>query len=59
MGRHLSDPFTISNFSFLLIEGTFVIDTSASTGHRQVFEGIQVELMADSIGTDNRGKCRL
>eukprot|EP00729_Bicosta_minor_P017345 gene17345-13789_t len=35
--------------------GTFVVDTSVSTGHRQVFEGIQVELMADSIGSWNQG----
>lgn len=32
-----------------------MVDTSVSTGHRQVFEGIQVELMADSIGSWNQG----
>jgi len=35
--------------------GTFIIDTSVATGHKQVFEGIQVELMADSIGSYNEG----
>lgn len=34
--------------------GHFVIDTSAA-GQRQVFEGIQVELMSDSIGSYNQG----
>ena len=34
--------------------GTFWIDTS-SAGRRQVFEGIQVELMSDSIGSNNQG----
>jgi hypothetical protein len=34
--------------------GVFVVDTSVS-GRRQVFEGIQVELMADSIGSYNEG----
>eukprot|EP00937_MAST-01D_sp_MAST-1D-sp2_P003165 g3165.t1 len=34
--------------------GHFVIDTSAA-GRRQVFEGIEVELMSDSIGSYNEG----
>eukprot|EP00040_Diaphanoeca_grandis_P035078 m.219572 g.219572 ORF g.219572 m.219572 type:complete len:675 (+) comp33296_c2_seq5:61-2085(+) len=34
--------------------GVYLIDTSTS-GHRQVFEGVEVELMCDSIGSDNQG----
>lgn len=34
--------------------GLFVIDTGAA-GERQVFEGVQVELMSDSIGSYNEG----
>ena len=34
--------------------GTFVIDTTLS-GRRQVFEGVEVELQSDSIGTNNEG----
>eukprot|EP00037_Helgoeca_nana_P007443 m.67860 g.67860 ORF g.67860 m.67860 type:complete len:611 (+) comp18257_c0_seq1:15-1847(+) len=34
--------------------GVFLIDTSPG-GRRQVFEGVQVELMSDSIGSDNTG----
>lgn len=34
--------------------GVFVIDTSPG-GRRQVFEGVQVELQADSIGSGNGG----
>lgn len=34
--------------------GLFVINTGAA-GERQVFEGVQVELMADSIGSYNQG----
>ena len=34
--------------------GVYVIDTGAA-GARQVFEGVQVELMADSIGSYNQG----
>jgi hypothetical protein len=34
--------------------GVFVVDTSAS-GRRQVFEGVEVELQSDSIGSDNGG----
>ena len=34
--------------------GAFVVDTGAG-GERQVFEGVQVELMSDSIGSNNQG----
>ena len=34
--------------------GHYVVDTSMA-GRRQVFEGIQVELMSDSIGSYNQG----
>ena len=34
--------------------GTFIIDTTPS-GRRQVFEGVEVELQSDSIGTNNKG----
>ena len=36
------------------MKGTYVIDVSAG-GLRQVFEGVEVELQADSIGSDNEG----
>ena len=36
------------------VTGVFVIDTTAS-GRRQVFEGVEVELQSDSIGTNNNG----
>ena len=36
------------------VPGTFVIDTTPS-GRRQVFEGVEVELQSDSIGTNNNG----
>ena len=36
------------------VAGVFVIDTTAS-GRRQVFEGVEVELQSDSIGTNNNG----
>ena len=34
--------------------GVYLIDTSAA-GRKQVFEGVQVELQSDSIGSDNTG----
>eukprot|EP00040_Diaphanoeca_grandis_P043001 m.266634 g.266634 ORF g.266634 m.266634 type:complete len:630 (-) comp68502_c0_seq1:63-1952(-) len=34
--------------------GLFILDTSQN-GKRQVFEGVEVELMSDSIGSDNEG----
>ena len=34
--------------------GTFVVDMSTD-GRRQVFEGVMVELQADSIGSNNKG----
>ena len=35
-------------------KGEYVVDTSLG-GRRQVFEGVQVELQSDSIGSDNTG----
>eukprot|EP01052_Picozoa_sp_SAG31_P016349 SAG31_NODE_1079_length_10031_cov_5.270741_6_plen_219_part_00 len=34
--------------------GTYIVDTSPA-GVRQIFEGVEVELQADSIGSDNTG----